>query len=216
MRFRDEYLPDCLLGYETIASPRFSTDITVVDSGAETANQKWSQALHTFTIPEAVRTMEIYQDVLDHWMVMCGPAYTFPFRNPMDFSSSAIVGPGRAEAVSPTDQIIGAGTGSKLTFQIVKNYERGAYIHQRKIYLPVVASVRVALDGVEQMSGFSVERETGIITFSTPPSLSTQVSCGFIYDCCVRFESDDSFDAIAKAYTVAGVSDIALVETILC
>lgn len=216
MRFRDVYLQDKLLDFNVIASPRFSTDVVVVDSGAESANQKWSQALHTFTLPEVVRTMDIYQAVLDHWMVMAGPAYTFPFRNPMDFSSSAISGPARAGTITPTDQQIGIGNGSRLNYQIIKNYQRGPYIHSRKIYLPVVSSVRVALDGVELLSGFSVDRTTGIITFSAPPANGVTVSCGYLYDVCVRFESDDSFDAIARSYSAAGVADITLVETILC
>lgn len=216
MRFRDVYLPECLLSYDVVASPRFATEIVSVDSGAESANQKWSQALHQFSIPEAVRSMDIYKEVLDHWMVMAGPAYTFPFRNPMDFTSTSISGPGIADAITPNDQTIGTGTGARLTFQITKTYQRGAYQHARKIYLPVVSSVRVALNGVEQIGNFSVGRETGIITFNSAPALNAQVTCGFYYDVCVRFEADDSFDAIAKSYSLAGVADLTLVETILC
>lgn len=216
MRFRDYYLPDRLLGYEVSASPRFSTDIVVVDSGAETVNVKWSQAMHVFTLPEAIREPDVYQAVLDHWMVMNGPAYTFPFRNPMDFSSSPLIGPGRAVDVSGTDQQIGVGNGSTNEFQIIKNYVRGPYIHQRKIYLPVVASVKAAIDGVDQTGNFTVTREGGKISFSSPPGNGTLITVGYHYDVCVRFESDDSFDGIAKSYAIAGVADLQLVETLMC
>lgn len=215
-RFRDVYLDRRIPSYPIMASPRFSTDIVIVDSGAEAANQKWSQALYKFTIPEAVRTMEVYDAVLSHWMIMGGPAYIFPFRNPMDFASKVLTKPAFAPSITPFDQSIGVGDGAKLTFQIVKNYQRGSYVHARKIYLPVVSSVVVGVNGVQVMSGWSVNRTTGIITFTAPPTAGHAITCGYLYDIVVRFENDDSFDGISRSYGVAGYSDLTFVETVMC
>lgn len=215
-RFKDLYLDRKIPSYPVTASPRWATEIIISDSGHESANQKWSQPLHRFNIPEAVRSMEIFESVLNHWMIMNGPAYTFPFRNPFDFSSRPLFSPANSPAPTPFDQTLGMGDGSRSTFQIIKKYERGAFFHNRNIVLPVVSSVRVAVDGIELLSGFSVDRLTGILTIDSPPSSGQPVTCGYYYDANVRFESDDSFDSIAQNYGVAGYSDLTLIETHMC
>lgn len=215
-RFRDIYLDKRIPSYPIIASPRWNTDLITLASGAETANQNWSQPFYNFTIPEAIRSMEIYETVIAHWMVVAGPAYTFPFRNPMDFASVALNIPAQVPNISPNDQVIGTGDGLKMNFQIIKKYQRGGFTHYREIYLPVVNTVRVAFNGVEQFSGFSVNRTTGIITFTVPPSTGTAITCGYLYDENVRFESDDSFDAISRNYGIAGYSDLTFIQVPLC
>lgn len=215
-RFKDVYLDRRVPSYPLSASPRWSTDIIVVDSGAEAANQKWSQPLYRFNIPEAIRSMEVYETVHAHWMIMAGPAYTFPFRNPFDFASRSISAPSLVPTITPNDVTIGIGDGAKTTFQIIKTYTRGIYIHNKNIRLPVVNTVRVAIGNVEQVTGWTVDRLTGIITFAAPPVNGASVTCGYLYDTNVRFESDDSFDSISQNYGVAGYSDLTLIEVPMC
>ena len=50
--------------------------------------------------------------------------------------------------------------------------------------------VRVAVGGVEQFSGWSVDAATGIVTFSSPPAMGAAVTAGFKFDVPVRFDSD--------------------------
>lgn len=215
-RFKDVYLDRRIPSYPIIASPRWNTDLITMSGGGEAANQNWHQPFYQFILPEAVRSMEIYDTVMAHWMVMCGPAYTFPFRNPLDFASQSLTAPSLVPNILPTDQVIGTGDGLRLNFQITKKYQRGSHTHYREIYLPVVNTVRVAIGGIEQLSGWSVNRGTGIITFSVPPVDGAAVTCGYLYDENVRFESDDSFDAIARSYGIAGYSDLTFVQVPIC
>ena len=215
-RFKDEYLPDCVNSYNATSSPEFSTDIVAVDSGAEAASQRWAQALNRYNIPQAVRDMVTFQAVRDHWLVMRGPFHSFPFRDPLDFASVDLAAVGVAPTVSATDQVIGTGNGTTTNFQLTKTYSRGAEDYVRNIYKPVTSSVLVSLNGTPQGSGWTVSRTTGVITFDVAPGNGVIVRAGYLYDVEVRFESDQSFDAIARAYQAAGYSDIQLAELRPC
>jgi len=220
-RFVDQYIPDSVPGFPCISSPRWSTDLQQVDSGAERANQRWEHPLHTFNLPDAIRTHDTFEGIHDHWMAMRGPAYTFPFKDPLDFASTPLVSPNIAPTLSRTDQTLGTGDGSTILFQLVKAYARGAQSYSRNIYHPVVSTVLIGLDGVDPLTvsptmGYSVDRLTGIVTFDTPPSPGVVVSAGFLYDVQVRFDSDDAFDGIVKTFGITGFADIELTEVRPC
>lgn len=220
-RFVDVYMDDCVPGYPVLASPRWSTDIAMADSGAEQANQRWSHPLHRYTLPEAVRTMEVFNAIRDHWLVMRGPAHTWPFRDPLDFASVALAAPNTVPTVTPYDQDLGIGDGFTRTFQMRKTYARGAQEYVRDIQLPVVATIRVGWDSAgsppqEFLSGFAVNRTTGEITFDVAPDNGDVLTWGGLFDVLVRFENDDSFDGIVKTFGIGGFADIPLVETRSC
>jgi uncharacterized protein (TIGR02217 family) len=54
----------------------------------------------------------------------------------------------------------------------------------------VAGTVRIYLDGVEQLSGWSVDVTTGIVTFSTAPVAGVDVTADFEFDAPVRFDTD--------------------------
>ena len=45
-------------------------------------------------------------------------------------------------------------------------------------------------DGVEQLSGWSVDVTTGVITFSTAPAVGVAITADFELDVPVRFDTD--------------------------
>ncbi len=51
--------------------------------------------------------------------------------------------------------------------------------------------MRVALDGVEQGSGWSVDTTTGVVTFTTPPANGVAVQAGYEFDVPARFDTDE-------------------------
>src|SRR5512145_2109895 len=117
-RFVDVYLDPCVPGYPVLAAPRWSTDIAMADSGAEQANQRWAHPLTRYSLPEAVRTMKVFNAVRNHWLVMRGPAHTWPFRDPLDFASVELTAPNTVPEVSPFDQPLGLGDGFTRTFRM--------------------------------------------------------------------------------------------------
>ena len=220
-RFVDEYAPPEMPGYPCISSPRWSTALVQVDSGAEQANQRWAHPLYRYTLPEAIREHSVFEAVRDHWLAMRGPAHTWPFRDPLDFASRALPAPNVAPQITALDQVLGIGNGARTQFQLVKAYTRGAQTYSRKIHLPVVDSVLVSVDGTPTDAfspplAWTVSRPGGVVQFAVPPAPGQIVRAGFLFDVEVRFESDDAFDGIVRTYQVSGFADVTLVEVRPC
>jgi uncharacterized protein (TIGR02217 family) len=214
-RFVDVYLDPKTPGYPCFSSPRWSTEIVQVDSGAEQVNQRWAHPLNRYTIPEAVRDMEIFNAVRDHWLVMRGPLHTFPWKDPLDFASVPLDAPNLTPVVSGLDQDLGVGDGFKTDFQIYKKYERGTQFYNRKISLPVLTSLIVMINGVAT-TAYTCSRPGGVISFAYAPAAGDVLTCGFLFDVEVRFEDDASFDGIIQTFGLGGFADMTLIETRSC
>lgn len=223
-RFIDLYLDRCVPGYPCMSSPRWSTSITHSDSGAEQANQRWEHPLHRYTLPEAVRDHDVYEAVRDHWLITRGPLKSFPFRDPLDFASCPLDRPNHIPLYTFSDQVLGTGDGINVAFQLVKKYTRGAESYTRNVVHPVVSTVIVSIDNTDPTTWvfpltpitWTVDRSTGVVTFSSPPSPGMVVRAGYLYDVEVRFESDESFDGLLKDYGVSGFADLVLIEIRPC
>jgi uncharacterized protein (TIGR02217 family) len=63
-------------------------------------------------------------------------------------------------------------------------------IEVRTITKPVAGTVKVYLDDVEQLSGWSVDTTTGLVTFSVPPAVGVEITADFAFDVPVRFDTD--------------------------
>ena len=219
MPFLDIYMPEEVPGYPCVSAPRTKTTITVAASGKENRNQEWEHPLHTFIMPEGVRDWEVVQDLAKMWRITGGPYYSFAWRDPLDFSSGDLDVPNPATDPVPTmtDQFIGFGTGFTDSFQLVKTYSYGGETYDRDIHLPVLSTVVVAIDGVlVDAEDYTVSRPGGVITFNTPPLDGVTVTAGFLFDCEVRFESDDAFEGILRTWQAGGFADLTLVEVRPC
>lgn len=223
--FIDQYPPDSIMKFGFVSSPRFSTAITAVASGAERRNRNWAHPLHTFAAPEAVECHEHLVALHNMWMVTAGPLHTFPFRDPLDFASRDLQAPGVTPQIFATDQVLGIGDGSTTEFQLVRRYAFGLESYDRAIHHPVVDSVLVAIDATppEDIPAFNggpyawtVDRETGVVTFDHPPLAGQVITAGFLFDVEVRFEGDDSYDGIVRSYRVSGHADLVFVEVRPC
>lgn len=221
----DAYPPESVMKFGFVSTPRFSTSITAVASGAERRNRNWAHPLHTFTAPEAIECHEDLVALHNLWMVTAGPLHTFPFRDPLDFASRDLQAAGTVPTVGPTDQVIGIGDGTTTEFQLVRRYTFGGSTYDRTISLPVVDSVLVAIDALppEDVPGFNggpyewtVDRTTGVVTFDHAPVPGLAITAGFLFDVEVRFESDDSFDGIVRSWKVSGHADLVFVEVRPC
>lgn len=214
-RFIDEYLPEKIPGYPCVSTPVWNNSISRVASGSENARQIWEHPLHNFSLPVSAREHDVVEALKDMWMVTAGTAKTFPFRDPMDFASLALTAPNQPPTVTNADQIIGVGDGSNREFQLIKRYQVGIETYDRLIYLPVVSSVVVSVDSVNN-TDFTVSRPGGVITFDTAPEEGEVVKAGFLFDVEVRFADNDTFAGVMRAYSVSGYENINLVEVRHC
>ena len=105
-----------------------------------------------------------------------GRAYGFRFKDWTDFKA--------------TGQLLGTGDGVQTQFQVVSRYPSGSVVEVRTVRKPVAGTVRIYKDGVEQLSGWSVNVTTGLITFSTAPAADVEITADFEFDVPVRFDTD--------------------------
>ena len=136
--------------------PERRVDIVGLSSGAEERNALWSASRRRWQAETGVRNAEHIRQILAHWEEVRGQLFSFRFRDWLDFSSASTAG----GTPAPTDQTIGTGDGSETTFQLVKAYGSGVNNYSREISKPRQSgpgqtTVRVALDGVEQLTGWT-------------------------------------------------------------
>lgn len=165
--------------------PEFRTSIVETASGREYRNQEWAAARLRFDAARGLRTTAERDLLLDFFYARRGRARAFPLRDWSDYSSA-----GSAGTPDPGDQVLGEGDGEAAAFQLIKWYGAAGSTYARRIVLPVSGSVAVALDGVEQLSGWSVSRPGGVVTFAAAPAAGVAVSAGFLFDVAVRFDVD--------------------------
>ncbi|MDF2766770.1 MAG: hypothetical protein K0S81_3765 [Rhodospirillales bacterium] len=89
-----------------------------------------------------------------------------------------------------TGELLGTGDDAQTQFQLVKHYPSGSVIEVRTITKPVAGTVKVYLDDVEQLSGWSVDTTAGLVTFGTAPALGVEITADFEFDVPVRFDTD--------------------------
>lgn len=217
--FVDEYPPPKVMSFLWGSAPRWSTDITTVKSGASARNQNWTSPLMRFTAPQGIRSQEDFEPVKDMWMALGGPAMCFPMRDPLDFASTYLPFADFEPEITAVDQAIGVGDGNTSAFQITKAYRFGTAQLLRPIWLPVVTTVVVAINGHDPGDGtdggpytWGVSRPGGVVQFDQPVMSGAVVSAGYLYDVQARFEADDTFEGIVNSYKIAGFADLSFVE----
>lgn len=220
--FIDTYPPDMIYRFNWRASPRFSTDITVSASGAERRNSNWNFPLRRFVAPGIVDCDVKMNQIYEMWLALMGPAYSFPIRDPMDFASRPIVSAFQPPALSAADQFIAATDGVQDEFQLRKSYTFGSRTLVRPIYHPVVSSVLLALDGNPLATATGgpytadIDRETGIVRLDPVPPAGLVLTAGYLFDCEVRFEADDTYERMVRAFGATSVADLVLIEIPPC
>lgn len=219
MPFLDAYMPAEVPGYPCVSAPRTKTTIQVNAGGNERRNQEWQHPLMKFVLPEGIRQWDVVQALGKMWRITSGPYKSFPWRDPLDFSSGDLTVPNPETDPTPTmtDQVLGAGDGFTDSFQLVKLYSYGGDTYTRNIHLPVLSTVVISNNGVlVSASDYTVTRPGGVVTFDTPPLAGHALKAGFLFDVEVRFEADDVFEGILRTWQAGGFSDLTLVEVRPC
>ncbi|MBY0560015.1 DUF2460 domain-containing protein [Hyphomicrobium sp.] len=159
------------ISYSSIGATRFTTDVTVVDSGDDQRNARWSQPLMEYDVAYGVRTMEQLQGLIAFFRAVKGRLYSFLYLDNTDYKSTQAV---REEARSTpdthwTDQPLGTGDGLTKVFQLQKKYETpmAEYANYRPIYKPKDGTVQIGVNG-NRVLNWTVDRNTGKVTFTSP------------------------------------------------
>jgi uncharacterized protein (TIGR02217 family) len=198
--FEDVRFP-VALGREASAEPAFSTAVATSASGAEQRNSDWADARLRFDAGPGVRGEEDVHALIAFFRARRGAAVAFRFEDPFDHSSNGMTGEPEA-----ADQPLGLGDGVRTEFALVKHYGG----QQRRITRPLAGSVRVAVSGVERVSGWTLA-PLGIVRFDEAPAAGAEVRAGFRFDVPVRFAEDRL--AVSRATFEAGeIPSVPLIE----
>ncbi|WP_022721475.1 DUF2460 domain-containing protein [Rhodopseudomonas sp. B29] len=194
---------------KSAGGPERRTEIVTFGSGREQRNARWADSRRRYDAGYGVKTLEALQAVVAFFEERRGQLYGFRWRDRLDCSSAA---PG--VAISPLDQGIGTGDGSRTSYQLTKTYGGGFAPYTRTISKPVAGSVRVAVGGVEVAAGaFACNPATGLISFASGhvPPHGAAVTAGFQFDVPVRFDTD-YLEVDLSAFAAGAIPKIPLVE----
>ncbi|MDE2444794.1 MAG: DUF2460 domain-containing protein [Alphaproteobacteria bacterium] len=206
MNWDDVRFPTSISRGSTSTAER-RTDVVVTASGREERNARWANSKRKYNAGFGLKSLDDIQTVVAFFEERRGRLYAFRWKDFADFKSCAA-----SATHAATDQVIGTGTGTQATFQLVKIYGAGTRNYARVISTPVTDTVKVAVNGVVTTQ-FVVNPQTGVVTFNAGyfPAAGTVVTAGFEFDVPVRFDTDQI--SINRAHFAGGdIPSIPLVE----
>ena len=198
------------ISLKSAGGPQRLTDVVTLGSGREERNARWAHSRRRYDAGYGVKTLAALSEVVEFFEERRGRLHGFRWRDRLDHSSAA---PG--VAVSPIDQAIGVGDGTTADFQLCKTYGGLHAPYLRPIVKPDPGSVRVAVDGVEQVEGvaFICDTTIGVVTFlpGHVPGAGAAITAGFVFDVPVRFDTD-YLEVDFSAFAAGVIPKIPLVE----
>jgi len=186
--------------------PERRTQVVELASGDEERNASWANSRRRYDVAYGIRRADDLAAVVAFFEARNGRLFGFRYKDWADYKSNL-----PSQAITPTDQQIGTGTGSLKVFQLAKRYTSGAQTWVRTIAKPFAGTVRLALNGVEQMSGWTMDATTGVVTFTTAPGAGVAITAGFEFDVPVRFDTD-MLDVTLDIERLGSITSIPLLE----
>ena len=186
--------------------PERRTDVVMTASGREERNARWANSRRKYNAGYGVKSLDDINAVIAFFEERRGKLYAFRFKDYLDFKSCK-----PSQAVSATDQVIGAGDGVTAVFQLVKNYG-ATRPWARPITAPVAGTILISVNGMATTQ-FTGDATTGLITFNAgaiPPN-GAAIAAGFEFDVPVRFDTD-LIKINLEHFAGGDIPDIPLIE----
>ena len=204
MGFHNSAIFPELASYPSQGGPTFDTAIVRTDSEHETRTvRRGSMGRYRFEIRVALLTSDEAYAVRTFGINRRGSAFGFLFTDWLDWNSSPT---GTSETYTDTSERvrIGTGDGTQTLFQLFKAYDDGVYSTPRKISRPKEGTVSIWVNGTAQVLGvdFTVDVDTGIVSFVTAPANGAVIHAAFEFYVPVRFDEDADawFEVGARDY----------------
>lgn len=184
--------------------PERRTEVVTLAGGGERRNGRWAHSRRRYNAGYGIKSRAGMQAVLAFFEERRGRLHGFLWRDGLDFSSGG---------ATPTalDQAVGVGDGERTVFPLTKRYGAAFDPYLRPIAKPVAGTVRVALEGEEVSTGWTIDVTTGELGFAVPPGAGVAVTAGFLFDVPVRFDTD-RLDIELNGFDGAEAPNIPLVE----
>jgi uncharacterized protein (TIGR02217 family) len=205
MSFHEIQFPTAI-AFHSSGGPERKTEIVALGSGFEERNAVWANSRRHYDVGYGVKTLDDLHAVIAFFEARLGRLYGFRFKDFADFKSCV-----PNETATTLDQNIGTGDGSTTQFQLIKTYTSGPSSWVRTINKPVAGTMRIAIAGVEQTSGITIDDTTGLIAFDSPPAAAAAITAGYEFDTPVRFDTD-SLSINLSNFAAGEIPSIPLVE----
>lgn len=206
MAFHDVLFPP-EISYGSAGGPKFKTTIFTADSGYEQRNIDWSATRAEYDVSHGIKNQDQMDELTAFFYGRRGRAYGFRFKDFNDFRIK--------------QQLIGIGDGVKTEFQIVKTYtdtndvtgETHSFTRKLfKIAWDTIAGVTMGAAVQAQGTDYTVNYNTGVVTFAVPPLDSAEVRIGAgEFHVPVRFDTDH-LDATHEFWNTQTWGSIPLIE----
>ena len=205
MAFHEVRFPDNI-SRGARGGPERRTQIVEMASGDEERNGSWADSRRRYDASYGIRKSDDLAAVTSFFEARRGRLYGFRWKDWADYKSSL-----PSVNIAAVDQPIGIGTGAATAFQLVKLYTSGAQSWTRTITKPVAGTVAVALNGVTQITGWTVNTTTGVVTFAAAPAPGVAITAGFEFDVPVRFDTE-TLDVTLDFERLGSITSIPLIE----
>ena len=196
------------LSFGALGGPERRTEIVTLSNGFEERNTPWAHSRRRFDAGMGLRSLEDVEAVVAFFEARQGQLHGFRWKDWSDYRSAS---PSRE--ITGDDQVLGMGDETQTEFQLIKIYRSGIVSYERPISKPVAGTVLVAISGEPQVvdEDYTLDVETGIVTFTHPPDFQAEITAGFEFDVPVRFDTEAIFTSMAS-FQAGEVPDIPVVE----
>ena len=196
------------LSFGSVGGPERRTEVVTLANGFEERNTPWAHSRRRYDAGVGLRSLDDVEALIAFFEARRGRLFGFRWKDWSDYKSCL---PSRE--VDFRDQIIGAGDGQTVTFQLTKRYRSGLEDYVRPIVKPVPGTVRVGLtgDALVETVNYTVDHERGLVTFFEAPDIGAEVSAGFEFDVPVRFDTDGIQTSVAS-FQAGEVPSVPVVE----
>lgn len=196
------------LSFGALGGPERQTEVVTLANGFEERNTPWEHSRRRYDAGMGLRSLDDMDTLIAFFEARRGQLHAFRWKDWSDFRSCK-----PSQAVSPLDQRIGVGDGVTTVFALSKLYQSGAATYSRPIRKPVAGTILVALAADPKVEGqeFTIDPNTGLITFTSPPDIGTIITAGFEFDVPVRFDIDRIQTSVAT-FNAGEVPNVPVVE----
>lgn len=187
--FFDDILFPTDISFRSPGGPRYANKTVELPSGWDVVDIKRATPIYGWDVGYGARKANKLYDLYQLFLVTRGGAYRFLFKWPQDFKSCH--GDHRIQPVTALDQVIGTATAGQTQFQLIKTYTVGSLDLVRIIYKPKAGTLKVSVNGSEELAGWTMNATTGIITRSVPLAGGEVIRAGYEFYFPVKFGSDE-------------------------
>jgi len=203
------------IAYGSQGGPGGKTNIIEMDSGAEERIVRLTEARRQWNAAYGVRSHTQLAALRTFYIARRGPAHGFRFLDYHDCNTNGSLHPDMdgGAAAAFDDEILAVADGVTTVFQLKRRYTDAGITRTTNITKPITSSTKVGVDGVESTSGWSVNEDTGEVTFSVAP-VSGNVTGGTLHYWPARFakEVDDVLNMTIDAYGYGSSENVPIIQ----